>query len=78
MLVELDFLKCSIGFPFMRAQTKYHLSVLFDTSRLSGENETLLFLVHARSANPEHDSTLHDNTLELSIPLVHEVDTAIT
>uniref|UniRef100_A0A671K994 Integrin alpha-9-like n=1 Tax=Sinocyclocheilus anshuiensis TaxID=1608454 RepID=A0A671K994_9TELE len=74
MLVELDFLKCSIGFPFMR----YHLSVLFDTSRLSGENETLLFLVHARSANPEHDSTLHDNTLELSIPLVHEVDTAIT
>ncbi|ROI46698.1 Integrin alpha-9 [Anabarilius grahami] len=78
MLVELDFLKCSIGFPFMRAQTKYHLSVLFDTSHLSGENETLLFLVHARSANPEHDSTLHDNTLELSIPLVHEVDTAIT
>uniref|UniRef100_A0A8C1SBP8 Integrin, alpha 9 n=1 Tax=Cyprinus carpio TaxID=7962 RepID=A0A8C1SBP8_CYPCA len=57
---------------------QYHLSVLFDTSRLSGENETLLFLVHARSANPEHDSTLHDNTLELSIPLVHEVDTAIT
>uniref|UniRef100_A0A8C2L7F1 Integrin, alpha 9 n=1 Tax=Cyprinus carpio TaxID=7962 RepID=A0A8C2L7F1_CYPCA len=57
---------------------RYHLSVLFDTSRLSGENETLLFLVHARSANPEHDSTLHDNTLELSIPLVHEVDTAIT
>uniref|UniRef100_A0A671SLK9 Integrin alpha-9-like n=1 Tax=Sinocyclocheilus anshuiensis TaxID=1608454 RepID=A0A671SLK9_9TELE len=74
MLVELDFLKCSVGFPFMR----YHLSVLFDTSRLSGENETLLFLVHARSANPEHDSTLHDNTLELSIPLVHEVDTTIT
>uniref|UniRef100_A0A8C1DTB8 Integrin, alpha 9 n=1 Tax=Cyprinus carpio carpio TaxID=630221 RepID=A0A8C1DTB8_CYPCA len=57
---------------------RYHLSVLFDTSRLSGENETLLFLVHARSANPEHDSTLHDNTLELSIPLVHEVDTTIT
>uniref|UniRef100_A0A671SID1 Integrin alpha-9-like n=1 Tax=Sinocyclocheilus anshuiensis TaxID=1608454 RepID=A0A671SID1_9TELE len=57
---------------------QYHLSVLFDTSRLSGENETLLFLVHARSANPEHDSTLHDNTLELSIPLVHEVDTTIT
>uniref|UniRef100_A0A8C2IMV2 Integrin, alpha 9 n=1 Tax=Cyprinus carpio TaxID=7962 RepID=A0A8C2IMV2_CYPCA len=78
MLVELDFLKCSVGFPFMRAQTKYHLSVLFDTSRLSGENETLLFLVHAKSANPEHDSTLHDNTLELSIPLVHEVDTTIT
>uniref|UniRef100_A0A8C2IMQ0 Integrin, alpha 9 n=1 Tax=Cyprinus carpio TaxID=7962 RepID=A0A8C2IMQ0_CYPCA len=57
---------------------RYHLSVLFDTSRLSGENETLLFLVHAKSANPEHDSTLHDNTLELSIPLVHEVDTTIT
>ncbi|XP_076830390.1 integrin alpha-9 isoform X2 [Brachyhypopomus gauderio] len=77
-LVQLDFLKCSVGFPFMRAQTKYHLSVLFDTSHLSGENETLLFLVHARSANPEHENKLHDNTLELSIPLVHEVDTAVT
>uniref|UniRef100_W5L2A1 Integrin, alpha 9 n=1 Tax=Astyanax mexicanus TaxID=7994 RepID=W5L2A1_ASTMX len=77
-LVQLDFLKCSVGFPFMRAQTKYHLSVLFDTSHLSGENETLLFLVHARSANPEHENKLHDNTLELSIPLVHEVDTTIT
>lgn len=30
------------------------------------------------SANPEHDSTLFDNTLEISIPLVHEVDTTIT
>uniref|UniRef100_A0A8C1JEY3 Integrin, alpha 9 n=1 Tax=Cyprinus carpio TaxID=7962 RepID=A0A8C1JEY3_CYPCA len=64
--------------PVLPYSTTYHLSVLFDTSRLSGENETLLFLVHARSANPEHDSTLHDNTLELSIPLVHEVDTTIT
>ncbi|KAL6487644.1 hypothetical protein MHYP_G00042700 [Metynnis hypsauchen] len=77
-LVQLDFLKCSVGFPFMRAQTKYHLSVLFDTSHLSGENATLVFLVHARSANPEHENKLHDNTLELSIPLVHEVDTTVT
>uniref|UniRef100_A0A8K9WZM4 Integrin, alpha 9 n=1 Tax=Oncorhynchus mykiss TaxID=8022 RepID=A0A8K9WZM4_ONCMY len=43
-LVDLDFLKCSVGFPFMRAQTKYHLAVIFDTSRLSGENETLQFV----------------------------------
>ncbi|XP_017319172.1 integrin alpha-9 isoform X1 [Ictalurus punctatus] len=77
-LIQLDFLKCSVGFPFMRAQTKYHLSVLFDTSHLSGENETLLFLVHAKSANPEHENKLHDNTLELSILLMHEVDTAVT
>uniref|UniRef100_A0A667XEC3 Integrin, alpha 9 n=1 Tax=Myripristis murdjan TaxID=586833 RepID=A0A667XEC3_9TELE len=40
-LVDLDFLKCSVGFPFMRAQTKYHFAVIFDTSRLSGENDTL-------------------------------------
>uniref|UniRef100_A0A8C7MEJ9 Integrin, alpha 9 n=1 Tax=Oncorhynchus kisutch TaxID=8019 RepID=A0A8C7MEJ9_ONCKI len=39
-LVDLDFLKCSVGFPFMR----YHLAVIFDTSRLSGENETLQFV----------------------------------
>uniref|UniRef100_A0A8C7GVK9 Integrin, alpha 9 n=1 Tax=Oncorhynchus kisutch TaxID=8019 RepID=A0A8C7GVK9_ONCKI len=50
-LVDLDFLKCSVGFPFMRAQTKVY-------------------------ANPEHK--LLDNTLDLSIPLVHEVDTTIT
>uniref|UniRef100_A0A667X3R3 Integrin, alpha 9 n=1 Tax=Myripristis murdjan TaxID=586833 RepID=A0A667X3R3_9TELE len=36
-LVDLDFLKCSVGFPFMR----YHFAVIFDTSRLSGENDTL-------------------------------------
>ncbi|KAM6956322.1 integrin alpha-9 [Aplochiton taeniatus] len=75
-LVDLDFLKCSVGFPFMRAQTKYHLAVIFDTSRLSGENETLQFLIHAKSANPEHKT--QDNTLNLSIPLVHEVDTTLT
>uniref|UniRef100_A0A8D0CM74 Integrin, alpha 9 n=1 Tax=Sander lucioperca TaxID=283035 RepID=A0A8D0CM74_SANLU len=40
-LVDLDFLKCSVGFPFMRAQTKYHFAVIFDTSQLSGENDTL-------------------------------------
>uniref|UniRef100_A0A8C9VL98 Integrin, alpha 9 n=1 Tax=Scleropages formosus TaxID=113540 RepID=A0A8C9VL98_SCLFO len=77
-LAEPDFLRCSVGFPFMRAQTTYHLAVIFDTSRLSGENDTLRFRVSAQSANPEHDSKLADNTLELSIPLVHEVDTTIT
>nr|XP_057914149.1 integrin alpha-9 [Doryrhamphus excisus] len=75
-LVDLDFLKCSVGFPFMRAQTKYHFAVLFDTSQLSGENDTLQFLVQAKSANPEHK--LSDNTLDVSIPLVHETDTTIT
>uniref|UniRef100_A0A8D3D1T8 Integrin, alpha 9 n=1 Tax=Scophthalmus maximus TaxID=52904 RepID=A0A8D3D1T8_SCOMX len=75
-LVDLDFLKCSVGFPFMRAQTKYHFAVIFDTSKLSGENDTLQFLVQAKSANPEHK--LSDNSLDLSIPLVHETDTTIT
>uniref|UniRef100_A0A3B4YJ30 Integrin, alpha 9 n=1 Tax=Seriola lalandi dorsalis TaxID=1841481 RepID=A0A3B4YJ30_SERLL len=41
-LVDLDFLKCSVGFPFMRAQTKYHFAVIFDTSQLSGVNDTLV------------------------------------
>lgn len=86
-LVDLDFLKCSVGFPFMRAQTKvahpdghkrtdftpacsvallpmrwnlflsetstffspqYHFAVIFDTTQLSGENDTLQFLVQAK------------------------------
>uniref|UniRef100_A0A665WQD2 Uncharacterized protein n=1 Tax=Echeneis naucrates TaxID=173247 RepID=A0A665WQD2_ECHNA len=50
-LVDFDFLKCSVGFPFMRAQTKYHFSVIFDTSQLSGENDTLQFLIHIFLAN---------------------------
>ncbi|XP_061101634.1 integrin alpha-9 [Conger conger] len=77
-LLELDFLRCSVGFPFMRAQTKYDFAVILDTSHVSGEHETLQFLVTAKSANPESESKLFDNTLELSIPLVHEVDTAMT
>ncbi|KAF7659211.1 hypothetical protein LDENG_00001480 [Lucifuga dentata] len=76
VLVDLDFLKCSVGFPFMRAQTKYHFAVIFDTSQLSGENDILQFLIQAKSANPEHK--LADNSLDLSIPLVHETDTTIT
>ncbi|KAG7275652.1 hypothetical protein CRUP_009618, partial [Coryphaenoides rupestris] len=70
------FLKCSVGFPFMRAQTKYDFSVILDTSKVSGENDTLQFLVHAKSANPEHK--LEDNTLDLSLSLIHEVDTTLT
>uniref|UniRef100_A0A671YR91 Integrin, alpha 9 n=1 Tax=Sparus aurata TaxID=8175 RepID=A0A671YR91_SPAAU len=60
-LVDLDFLKCSVGFPFMRAQTKVAIT---------------LFLLVCCSANPEHK--LSDNSLDLSIPLVHETDTTIT
>uniref|UniRef100_A0A671YM17 Integrin, alpha 9 n=1 Tax=Sparus aurata TaxID=8175 RepID=A0A671YM17_SPAAU len=59
-LVDLDFLKCSVGFPFMRA-----LSLVIT-----------LFLLVCCSANPEHK--LSDNSLDLSIPLVHETDTTIT
>uniref|UniRef100_A0A672JKJ6 Uncharacterized protein n=1 Tax=Salarias fasciatus TaxID=181472 RepID=A0A672JKJ6_SALFA len=55
---------------------QYHFAVIYDTSRLSGENDTLRFLVQAKSANPEHK--LADNTLDLSIPLIHETDTTIT
>uniref|UniRef100_A0A3B5B2W1 Integrin subunit alpha 9 n=1 Tax=Stegastes partitus TaxID=144197 RepID=A0A3B5B2W1_9TELE len=66
-LVDLDFLKCRVGFPFMRAQTKVDL--IFKKFSL------FLFRVFF-SANPEHK--LSDNTLDLSIPLIHETDTTIT
>uniref|UniRef100_A0A8C8FLR0 Integrin alpha-2 domain-containing protein n=1 Tax=Oncorhynchus tshawytscha TaxID=74940 RepID=A0A8C8FLR0_ONCTS len=62
-LVDLDFLKCSVGFPFMRAQTKYHLAVIFDTSRLSGENETLQFVVHTLYVEMLYFETLYVETL---------------
>uniref|UniRef100_A0A8C3BCN5 Integrin subunit alpha 9 n=1 Tax=Cairina moschata TaxID=8855 RepID=A0A8C3BCN5_CAIMO len=76
-LLESDFLKCSVGFPFMRSKSRYEFSVIFDTSHLSGQEETLTFLVTAQSGNLEHTEFLHDNTLTLSVPLMHEVDSSI-
>ncbi|KAM7336851.1 hypothetical protein ACRRTK_002970 [Alexandromys fortis] len=77
-LLESDFLKCSVGFPFMRSKSKYEFSVIFDTSHLSGEEAFLSFIVTAQSGNMERSEALHDNTLTLAVPLVHEVDTSIT
>ncbi|XP_029445667.1 integrin alpha-9 [Rhinatrema bivittatum] len=76
--LESDFLKCSVGFPFMRFKSTYDFSVIFDTSHLSGEEEILEFLVTAQSGNLERIESLHDNTLTLAVPLMHEVDTSIT
>ncbi|NXG31493.1 ITA9 protein, partial [Dromaius novaehollandiae] len=76
-LLESDFLKCSVGFPFMRSKSRYEFSVIFDTSHLSGQEETLTFLVTAQSGNLERTESLHDNTLTLSVPLMHEVDSSI-
>ncbi|KAM6104582.1 integrin alpha-9 isoform 1-T1 [Theristicus caerulescens] len=76
-LLESDFLKCSVGFPFMRSKSRYEFSVIFDTSHLSGQEEMLTFLVTAQSGNLERTESLHDNTLTLSVPLMHEVDSSI-
>ncbi|XP_032092678.1 integrin alpha-9 [Thamnophis elegans] len=73
---DSDFLKCSVGFPFMKSKSKYEFSVIFDTSHLSGEEEILSFLVSAQSGNLEHN--LQDNSLMLTVPLMHEVDSSIT
>uniref|UniRef100_A0AAQ5X8H0 Integrin alpha-2 domain-containing protein n=1 Tax=Amphiprion ocellaris TaxID=80972 RepID=A0AAQ5X8H0_AMPOC len=64
-LVDLDFLKCRVGFPFMRAQTKYHFAVIFDTSQLSGENDTLQFLVQAKSVVAP-SSFVYGNSIDAS------------
>ncbi|XP_053570418.1 integrin alpha-9 [Bombina bombina] len=77
-LLEIDFLKCSVGFPFMRSKSKYGFSVIFDTTHLSGEEEGLYFLVTAQSGNIERTESLHDNTLILAVPLLHEVDSSVT
>ncbi|XP_063308129.1 integrin alpha-9 [Pelobates fuscus] len=76
--IEDDCLKCSVGFPFMRSKTKYAFSVIFDTTPLSGEDDVLQFLVTAQSGNIERAESLHDNTLNLTVSLMHEVDTSIT
>ncbi|KFO30947.1 Integrin alpha-9 [Fukomys damarensis] len=77
-LLESDFLKCSVGFPFMRSKSKYDFSVIFDTSHLSGEEEVLSFIITAHSGNVERSEALLDNTLILTVPLVHEVDSSIS
>ncbi|KAM3929754.1 integrin alpha-9 [Leptodactylus fuscus] len=77
-LLDDDYLKCSVGFPFMRSRSKYDFSVIFDTSHLSGEDDILQFLVTAQSGNIERAESLHDNTLILAVPLKHEVDSSVT
>ncbi|KAM9308231.1 integrin alpha-9 [Gastrophryne carolinensis] len=77
-LLDEDYLKCSVGFPFMRSRTKYDFSVIFDTSHLSGDDDMLQFLVTAQSGNIERTESLHDNTLTLAVPLKHEVDSSVT
>ncbi|XP_069469311.1 integrin alpha-9 [Ambystoma mexicanum] len=77
-LLESDFLKCSVGFPFMRLNSKYEFSAIFDTSHLSGDEEMLTFFVTAHSGNLERAESLHDNSLTLAVPLMHEVDTSMT
>ncbi|XP_018427546.1 PREDICTED: integrin alpha-9-like [Nanorana parkeri] len=77
-LLDEDYLKCSVGFPFMRSRTKYDFSVIFDTSHLSGEDDILQFLATAQSGNIERAESLHDNTLILTVPLKHEVDSSVT
>ncbi|KAM4821467.1 integrin alpha-9 [Thomomys bottae] len=77
-LLASDFLKCSVGFPFMRSKSKYEFSMIFDTSHLSGEEDFLRFVVTAQSGNVERAHAIHDNTLILTVPLLHEVHTSVT
>ncbi|MEE6465637.1 hypothetical protein FKM82_006625, partial [Ascaphus truei] len=77
-LLEADFLKCSVGFPFMKSKSKHDFSVIFDTTHLSGEEDVLKFLATAQSGNIERVECLHDNTLSLAVSLMHEVDTSVT
>ncbi|KAG9466054.1 hypothetical protein GDO78_017294, partial [Eleutherodactylus coqui] len=77
-ILDDDYLKCSVGFPFMRSRSKFDFSAIFDTSRLSGEDDVLQFLVSAQSGNNERAESLHDNTLILAVPLKHEVDSSVT
>ncbi|XP_012885786.1 PREDICTED: integrin alpha-9 [Dipodomys ordii] len=77
-LLASDFLKCSVGFPFMRSASKYEFSMIFDTSHLSGDEDILRFIVTAQSGNVERADAIHDNTLILTVPLLHEVDTSMT
>ncbi|CAN2391175.1 integrin, partial [Pristimantis euphronides] len=74
-LLDDDYLKCSVGFPFMRSRSKYDFSAIFDTSHLSGEDDLLQFLVTAQSGNIEESP--HDNTLTLAVLLKHEVDSSV-
>ncbi|XP_075442660.1 integrin alpha-9 isoform X2 [Ascaphus truei] len=76
-LLEADFLKCSVGFPFMKSKSKHDFSVIFDTTHLSGEEDVLKFLATAQSGNIERVECLHDNTLSLAVSLMHEVDTSV-
>uniref|UniRef100_A0A1A8MCV1 Integrin, alpha 9 n=1 Tax=Nothobranchius pienaari TaxID=704102 RepID=A0A1A8MCV1_9TELE len=54
----------------------YHGDATGITRKYSMKLAGRSFLVQAKSANPEHN--LSDNSLDLSIPLIHETDATIT
>ncbi|XP_061432407.1 integrin alpha-9-like isoform X1 [Lethenteron reissneri] len=76
-VLEGTLLQCSVGFPFLKSHTKREVSVLFDSSQLSGEDDLLEFSAQITSQNIEHNETLGDNHELLSIPLRYEVDTTL-
>uniref|UniRef100_A0A8C9F807 Integrin subunit alpha 9 n=1 Tax=Pavo cristatus TaxID=9049 RepID=A0A8C9F807_PAVCR len=65
-LLESDFLKCSVEFPFMRSKSRVILGIY-----------SMFMFSFWHSGNVERMESLHDNTLTLSVPLMHEVDSSI-
>uniref|UniRef100_F6ZJB3 Integrin alpha-9 n=1 Tax=Monodelphis domestica TaxID=13616 RepID=F6ZJB3_MONDO len=68
--------KEEMGFPFMRSKTKVRGRLpSFVPLQMQQQHDHFSFL--QTSGNIERSDSLHDNTLILSVPLVHEVDTSI-
>lgn len=82
-------LRCEIGNPLAAFRTSIFTIVLQPSARLARENaataiasglkakSTLDFLLEVNSTNPEENSQLFDNRMEISLPIRVETDLSI-
>ncbi|XP_029300794.1 integrin alpha-1 [Cottoperca gobio] len=64
-------LECAVGYPFLGSNVEENLKVRFEVNPKHIQ-EVIQINVTATSDSEELDSTLHDNTVQISIPVKYE------
>ncbi|XP_043942031.1 integrin alpha-X-like [Protopterus annectens] len=76
ILPSVKMLTCNISHPVLRQKTVVMFEALFDVSDIYFENNTLKISVAVQSDN-EKNSTLADNSKEVSIPVRNSISVAV-
>uniref|UniRef100_UPI0037E79BC9 integrin alpha-1 n=1 Tax=Semicossyphus pulcher TaxID=241346 RepID=UPI0037E79BC9 len=64
-------LECTVGYPFLGSNVEENFKVKFDVNTKHVQS-VIQINVTATSDSEELDSTLHDNTVQISIPVTYE------